>query len=447
MSSDLNNDKSTSTERETFSGKFGFIISCVGSAMGLANIWMFPWRVGKFGGVAFLIPYLIFLFGLSTLGLMGEFSLGRSQRRGPIGSFNGVFEEKNKENGDKLGVIPVIGVTGVFIFYVIVMGWILKYLSLAITGSFDTINIANYFGNFISTPESIFWHALGVFITILIVRSGIENGIERANKYMMSLFYMIIVTVLIRSLTLTGAEKGIEFLLIPDWSYLTNIKTWIMALGMSFFTLCLGGAGMVIYGSYLKQNEDIPLSATLTSVFNLSASLLAAFTIIPAAFAFGLDPAAGPTLLFKTVPHIFLKMPGGYIFGLLFFICVTFAAISSAINMIEVPVGALIDRLNWSREKSVWSIGLVSFLIGIPLNLNMLWFNKFSNLFAILVLPSGAVLAAIVYYWVYDVSEARKEINQGSNYPLGKWLEPYMKYIFTIVSFIVLVAGYLLGGF
>lgn len=434
------------SQRETWSNKIGFILACIGAAIGLGNIWMFPWRLGKYGGAAFLIPYFIFVFILSRIGLMGEFAFGRNKQKGAISAFEDVFKEKNLPFGSIIGTIPVLGVTGVFIFYLVVVGWIIKYFSISLLGSFSKIDIPAYFGGFAGQPVSIFWHLLAITLTLLIVNLGIANGIEKANKYMMPSLFGILVLLAIRSVTLPGASEGLRFMFLPDWSYLFNIETWIMALGQSFFTVCLGGAAMVVYGSYLKPSEDIPSSAFNTVIWNTTASLLAATVIMPAAFAFGLDPQAGPPLLFITVPFIFKMMPGGYVFGILFFLSVVFAALSSAVNLMEVPVEALMDRMGWTRKKSTIIVGALGFLLGLPLDLSVDRLGKFADFVSVYLVPLGAVLAAITFFWIYGVKKARKEVNTGAAKPVGESWEFLAKYIFTGVSIAVLILGIVFGG-
>ncbi|MBM7855659.1 NSS family neurotransmitter:Na+ symporter [Desulfohalotomaculum tongense] len=435
-------------ERETWSGKTGFILACIGAAMGLGSIWMFPWRIGQFGGAAFLVPYLVFTFVLGVTGLMGEFAFGRSQQKGAIGSYEKVFEERGMKGstGAALGIIPVLGVSGVFVFYLIVVGWILKYLVLSITGAFNTMDIPAFFGTFAGKPESILWHFIALVVTLVIIRMGVKDGIETANKYMMPALFIILAILMVRSLTLPGSQEGVSFLFVPDWSYLGKPITWVMALGQAFFTVSLGGAAMLVYGSYLKESEDIPSSALNTAFYTTIASLLAALVTIPAAFAFNLDVQAGPPLLFITVPFIFKMMPGGYIFGILFFVAVVFAALSSALNLMEVPVEAIIDRTGWGRTKSAFIVTIVGFLIGIPLDINLNLFGSFADVVTIYIVPFGAVLSAIVFFWIYGAKRAREQVNKGAARPLGEWWEVLAKYIFTGVAVFILVMGIVMGG-
>lgn len=433
-------------QRETWTGKLGFILSCVGAAMGLGNIWMFPWRLGQYGGAAFLVPYLFFVFVLGTTGLMGEFALGRLKQKGAIGAFEDVFNEKKLPMGAAIGTIPVLGVTGVFVFYLVVVGWILKYFSISLLGSFSKIDIPAYFGGFAGQPESILWHLLAIIVTLLIVNLGVSKGIEKANKYMMPSLFILLILLMFRSVTLPGSAEGLKFLFLPKWSYLLNPMTWVMALGQAFFTVCLGGAAMLVYGSYLKRNEDIPFSAFNTAAWDTIAALLAALVIIPAVFAFNLDPQAGPPLLFITVPYIFKMMPGGYLFGILFFLSVIFAALSSALNLMEVPVEALMDRFGWTRKKSTMVVGIFGFLAGLPLDFSVDRLGKFADFVSIYLVPLGAVLASIAFFWIYGIKRARQEVNTGAAKPLGQGWEILAKYIFTGVSIAVLVLGIIFGG-
>ncbi|MEG6615184.1 sodium-dependent transporter [Peptococcaceae bacterium 1198_IL3148] len=433
-------------ERDAWSSKTGFILASVGAAMGLGSIWMFPYRIGAFGGAAFLVPYLIFTFALAVTGLMGEFAFGRSRQSGAISAFESVLKEKGKNYGAALGILPVLGVSGVFVFYLIVCGWILRYFVLALTG-FDQIDPGQYFGSFAGQSPSIIWHFLALVLTMAIIMKGISGGIEKANKIMMPGLFIILLILLIRVLTLPGVTKGIAFLTVPDWSKLADPITWVMALGQAFFTVALGGAAMLVYGSYLRETEDIPSSAIHTAIWTTIASLLAAFVVIPSAFAFNLDPQAGPPLLFIVIPHVFAAMPGGYFFGILFFAAIIFAAISSAVNLMEVPVEAIQDRFKLSRRQASIVVAIAGFIVGLPLDLNMNLFGTFADTVTIYLVPFGAALAAFVFFWIYGAEKARAQVNKGAVKPIGKWWEYWAKYVFTGVTIFVLVMGVFVGGF
>ncbi|MFP4167416.1 MAG: sodium-dependent transporter [Desulfonatronovibrionaceae bacterium] len=435
--------------RETWTGKMGFILACAGSAIGLGNIWLFSWRMGAYGGAAFLIPYLLFVFGIASVGLMEEWAFGRSQRKGAVGAFENVFNSRwpgSGKLGAVIGIIPVLAVFSIFIFYAIVIGWLLKYLFLAASGAFSSMDISEYFGSFAGTTGTIGWHAAGVLGTMLIVLFGVQKGIEKANKTMVPLLFAILVILLLRSVTLPGAGEGIAYMFVPEWSKLADIKTWIMALGQAFFTLSLGGATMLVYGSYARDDTVILSSSMQTILFNFLASLLAAFAIIPAVFAFGLDPTTGPGLLFVTIPNVFAKMPGGDIFGVLFFLSVVFAGFSSSVSMLEPAVEGLMDKVGLRRSTAVVILSAVAFVVGLPLAVDMSRFGIWADISTVYVLPFGAVVAAVVFFWIYGADKARVEINKHAAHPLGKWFEAYAKYVFVAVALLVMVLNIIFGG-
>ncbi len=434
--------------REHWKSRSGFILASVGAAIGLGNVWMFPWRLGAYGGAAYLIVFLIFLFAIAAVGLMVEFALGRNQGKGTLGAIGQIFKEKNLSPaaGTALGLIPVAGVTGVFIFYSIAVGWVTRFFVLSIQG-FSGIDPGAVFGGLAGQPVSIIWHFIAIVITLVIVTLGVQKGIEKANKIMLPALFILFVILMIRSLTLPGAIEGVKFLLVPDWSLLGNTETWVMALGQAFFTVSLGGAAMVVYGSYLSKDDDIPRAAVSVAFLDLLAGLLAAFMIFPAVFAFGMDPTAGPPLLFITLPSIVQVMPGGYLFGIALFAGMVCAVYSSMVNLMEVPVEALMDRFKMTRRNSVLLVALIGFLVGIPLDINMAIFGAFADIVSIYIVPIGAVIAAIAFFWIYSSVKAREEINLGAIKPMGSWIEPYIKYVYVGVTLVVIVLSIIVGGF
>ncbi len=402
---------------------------------------MFPWRLGQFGGAAFLVPYLIFVYVLGTTGLMGEYGLGRWAARGPMGAFDKILGTRGSRFGRLLGVYPVLTMAGVMVFYGVVAGWTLRYLAASVSGAYlRADDTAAYFGQLAGQPASILWQAMTIGLAVGVLTFGISKGIERANKILVPALFVLFLVLLLRVLTLPGAGEGLRYLLVPDWSYLLKPITWGMALGQAFFTVSLSGAGMVVFGSYLRRDADIPASAVRTVTFDTSAALLASLIVVPAAFVYDLDLAAGPPLLFITVPEIFRAMPGGQIFGVLFFLSVFLAAISSLMAMKEVIVEAVIDQSGWRRARSVAAVAGAGFLCGLPLAVNMDLFTRFVNLIAVYLAPAGAVTAAIMFFWVYGVDRARREINVGARRPVGRWWNPVAKYVFVgVASLIVLL--------
>ena len=421
--------------RDTFTTRWGFILACAGSAVGLGNLWMFPWRLGEYGGAAFLIPYLFFVYILGTTGLMGEFAFGRWAGKGAVGAYDKALRERGLGFGRILGAYPVLVLLGVLVFYLIVTGWVLRYFVSSFTGAFlDAGPSEAYFTQLSGQPESIGWQFIAVIITGGILVFGISRGIERATKVMMPLLLGLLVVLLIRSVTLPGSMEGIRYLFVPDWSYLLKPITWGMALGQAFFSVSLTGAGMLVYGSYLKKDFDIPNAALSTVTLDTGMAIMAALIIMPATFAYGIDPAAGPALLFITLVSVFQNMPGGQFVAILFFLGVLFAAVSSLLAIKEAVVEAAMDQFSWSRRTSVLLTAVVAFLCGIPLAINQNAFDRFVDIITVYLVPVGAAIAGILFFWVLGVKRARAEVNIGSEKPVGPWWEPVAKYLFVGVA-------------
>lgn len=433
-------------KRENFTSRTGFILSCIGAAVGLGNIWMFPYRLGQNGGSVFLIPYFIFVLILGSTGLITEFAVGRSSEGGALTAVKKIFKNKGLKGGVLLGLIPAVGLAGVFMFYNVVVGWIMKYFTLSATGKINNIDIPTFFDSFSGSPETIGWNLLAIMLALVIVCMGVTKGIEKINKIIMPLLFGIFVLLAIRSLTLPGAMEGVKYLLTPQWEYLFKVNTWVMALGQAFFTVSLNGCGMVVYGSYMKKDMDIPRSAVSTAILDTFSALLASFVIMPAVFAFGLDPTAGPPLLFITIPTIFKAMPGGQVLCILFFLSIIFAAISSSINMLEGPVESFMAQRKWERKKATIIIALSAFVLSIPLNLNMDLFNGFADLITVVVSPVAALIVFIIFYFLKDKEEILEEINMGAERKLGNKFFLFAKYGFTIVTILVIVLGIIYGG-
>lgn len=441
-----NNVKRQNESRDLFTSKAGFILACIGSAVGMGNIWMFPYRVGQFGGAAFLIPYILFIVLLGCTGLMGEFAFGRMTQSGAIGSFKKALETKDKKGGGIFGVIPVLGAFGIAVGYAVVVGWFIKFLVGSISGeALNAVDSGAYFGAIAGPFGSVVWHFLALLITALILLLGVSNGIEKVNKIMMPTFYILFLILLVRVLMLDGAKDGINYLFVPKWEYLSQPKTWIYALGQAFFSLSIAGSGMIVYGSYLKRDIDIPNSAKNTVIFDTLAALTAGLVIIPAVFAFNLDPTAGPPLLFITLPSVFKLMPFGRIFAIVFFISVLFASITSLMNLLEVPIEAIQSNLKLSRKLSVILVCFLAFIFGLFVE-NGDILGKWMDFVSIYIIPLGAFIAAIMFFWVIGIDKAKSEIESGSKKLLGSWFNPMAKYVYVFLTLIVFIAGILLGG-
>ena len=427
-----------------FTSSVGFVLAAVGSAVGMGNIWLFPYRVGQYGGGAFLIPYFIFVALFSYAGLSAEFALGRMTGTGTAGSFDFIFKRRGWKGGAIIGTLPLLGVLGIAIGYSVVVGWVLRYSAGAITGSVLAGNAQTYFDTLAVDFGSIPWHLAAVVLTALIRILGVEGGIEKISKFMMPAFFILFLIIAVRVFFLPGSEGGYAYLLQPDWSYLLNPKTWIYAMGQAFFSLSINGAGMLIYGSYMKKDEDIIKHSGYTALLDTLAALLAGFAILPAVFAFGIDPTSGPSLMFVTLPQVFAQMPAGRIFAILFFISVFFAGITSLVNMMEACSEALSSRLKLSRTWAVWIIAAVVF--GVSLFLESLpKMGAWLDAVTIYVSPFGAVLCAVFIYFLLGIQPLRAELERGRTRPLSRAF-PVIGYSYVILSALVVLFGILYGG-
>ena len=432
-------------KRESFTNKIGFMLSCVGAAIGLGNIWLFSWKLGKYGGAAFLIPYFIFVALFAVVGLVGEISFGRMMKRGIFG-LSEILKDINIPFKNLLPIIPIISVAGVFTFYVIVFGWVIRYFFSYLTGAINGVEYGAYFGSIAGQVASIPWHILGVVLSVVVISFGVVKGIEKLNKIIMPLMFVLFLGLMVRSLTLPNAIDGVKFLLQPKWSMLEDPMTWIMALGQAFFTVGLSGSALLVYGSYLGDDVEIPASVVQTCFLDTTAALMAGFIIIPAAFSFGLDAGSGPALLFITIPAIFSNIPGGQILGGLFFLSVIFAALSSAINQLEVPVEAIMDRYKISRIKAAIIVGTIATVIGLFLDMNMEWFGKFADFVSIILIPLGAVIGLGVYFYYVDKQRVIDEINKGSSVKVGALIIWLGRYIFIPGTAAIIVLGLVYGS-
>ena len=427
-----------------FTSSVGFVLAAVGSAVGMGNIWLFPYRVGQYGGGAFLIPYFIFVALFSYAGLSAEFALGRMTGTGTAGSFDFIFKRRGWKGGAIIGTLPLLGVLGIAIGYSVVVGWVLRYSAGAITGSVLAGNAQTYFDTLAVDFGSIPWHLAAVVLTALILILGVEGGIEKISKFMMPAFFILFLIIAVRVFFLPGSEGGYAYLLQPDWSYLLNPKTWIYAMGQAFFSLSINGAGMLIYGSYMKKDEDIIKHSGYTALLDTLAALLAGFAILPAVFAFGIDPTSGPSLMFVTLPQVFAQMPAGRIFAILFFISVFFAGITSLVNMMEACSEALSSRLKLSRTWAVWIIAAVVF--GVSLFLESLpKMGAWLDAVTIYVSPFGAVLCAVFIYLIYGMKNIKAELNIGRPRPLGRSFD-VIAYFYVFLAALVVIFGIVKGG-
>lgn len=433
-------------EKDGFTSNYGFVLACIGSAVGMGNIWLFPYRVSALGGAAFLIPYIICVLLLGYSGVVGEICLGRGMGAGSIGAFSKAFELRGKKYGKYVGLIPTIGSLAIALGYSVVVAWILKFVFGSISGSALVAGNAGQYFTEVTTGHAILpWHLLSLGIVFVVMSFGVSKGIEKINKILTPVFYIMFIFLAVRVAFLPGATQGYAYLLKPNWSAILAPNTWVYALGQAFFSLSLAGSGTVVYGSYMKKDEDVLKSAKYIILFDTLAGMLAAFVIIPTVFAFGVDPMSGPPLMFITLPSIFTNMPMGQIFAIVFFIAVLFAALTSLVNLFETPVEALEKEFNISRKVSVLVMGVLAAVISYFIEDGAI-VSTWMDIVSIYIVPMGALLAAITVYWVCGKNFARSEAEIGASKPLGKWFEPMGRYVFVGITIIVYILGIIYGG-
>lgn len=429
-----------------FGSSFGFVLACVGSAVGMGNIWMFPYRVGQYGGGAFLVPYILFIVLFGLVGLSAEFAIGRRAKTGTLGAYEYCWNAVGKGKlGYVLGWIPLLGSLGIAIGYAIIVGWVVRALAGSLTGAILTQDAAEYFsqatGNFGSVP----WHVLVIVIAAGILMFGATKGIEKINKVLMPAFFVLFAILAIRVAFLPGAMEGYKFLFIPDWGDLLKVDTWVMAMGQAFFSLSITGSGMIVYGTYLSKSENIPKASIRTAFFDTVAAMMAALAIMPAVFAFGIEPNAGPPLMFITLPNIFRQMPMGRLFAALFFLSVAFAGITSLINMFEAVSESWQTRFKLPRKAAVALCAGIALLVGIFLEAepNV---GSWMDFITIIIVPFGAVLGAVSIYYVLGYKEIEKELEEGREKPLVSFFGPLAKYVYVPLAVVVFILGIIYGG-
>ena len=436
-------------KRDSFNNKWGFILACIGSAVGMGNIWMFPTRVSMYGGGSYLIPYFIFVALIGFTGVIGEMSFGRATKSGPVDAFGYACETKNKRKlGEVIGFIPVLGALAMAIGYTVVMGWILKYMIGAFTGKTlapaDTEGFAASFGSMASAFGNNVWQIVALVIGIIILMFGVGRGIEKANKIMMPVFFILFAVLGIYVAFQPGAIEGYKYIFRVDPEAFADPKTWIFALGQAFFSLSVAGNGTLIYGSYLSDNEDIPAAAGRVALFDTIAALLAALVIIPAMATTGAQlNQGGPGLMFIFLPALFKSMPSGYIVAIIFFVAVFMAGLSSLINLYEAPIATIQEKLHLGRKASCAIIAAIALIVSICIQGIV---SGWMDILSIYICPLGAGLAGIMFFWICGKKYVETQVNTGRDKKFTDKFYPICKYIFCPVCFLVLILGIVLGG-
>lgn len=441
-------------KRDQFGTRMGFILAAAGSAVGLGNIWKFPYVAGANGGGAFVLVYLICVIVIGFSLMLMEISLGRNTQLSTMGAY--------RKLDKRFTFIGVIGVSAAFLivgYYPVVGGWSLAYVFKTLIGELaisDPGSLEGIFGILISsTWAPIIWTAIYLALNIVIVAGGVGEGIEKASKVMMPALFVLLIILAIRSITLPGAGEGLAFLFAPDWSKLSG-KVLLAAMGQAFFSLSLGMGCMITYASYLDKKENLVSTAMIIPGLDTFVAIMAGVVIIPAAVVFGFEVGQGPGLVFVTVPAIFATMGPilGRIFGLLFFILLALAALTSSISLLEVVVAFFIDEKGFSRKKAVTTSGLIGIIMCIVASLSMgAWsgiaifgmniFDIFDYISSYILLPLGGMFVSIFVGWFWGKENAYDEVtNQGTiKFGLFNIWFFLCRWVIPIIIFIVFLSG------
>ncbi len=449
-------------KRETFASRLGFILISAGCAIGLGNVWRFPYITGKYGGAAFVLIYLCFLVILGIPIMVMEFSVGRASKRSAARSFH-VLEPKGTK-WHLAGYLAIIGNYMLMMFYTTVGGWMLAYIVKMASGTFTGLTpdeVGGVFNGMLANPgEMTVWMIVTVVLSFAVCSMGLRNGVERINKAMMGLLFVILFALCVRSVTLEGAAEGLKFYLVPDFGKMVENgigEAVYAAMGQSFFTLSLGIGAMAIFGSYISKERSLTGECINICALDTTVALMSGLVIFPACFAFGVDPGEGPGLVFVTLPNVFNQMPGGRLWGSLFFVFMSFAALSTVIAVFENIISFAIDLWGWSRRKAILVNLVLILVLSMPC---VLGFNVWSAIqplgagttiqdledFIISnnLLPIGSVLYLLFctsrYGWGWKNFIAEADEGKGVKFP--KWARFYVTYILPIIVVAILIVSY-----
>ena len=456
-------------ERERFGSRLGFILVSAGCAIGLGNVWRFPYITGEYGGAAFVVLYLIFLVIFALPVLVMEFAAGRASQRSIARSYDELEPEGRKWHRFKW-----VGLAGNYLlmmFYTVVAGWMLAFMVKSAMGEFNgasTEHVASVFGQLLADPvQMTIYMLIIVAIGVITTRAGVKNGVERVTKVMMVALFVVLVALCVRAVTLPGAEEGLEFYLMPDFGKLfagnTPAEQWATfgdavyaALGQAFFTVSVGMGSMAIFGSYIGKDRRLTGEAVRVGVLDTLVALMAGLVIFPSCFAFGVEPASGPSLVFITLPIVFNAMPLGQLWGTLFFLFMSFAALSTVIAVFETIMAFSMDQWGVRREKACLVNGALIALLSIPC---VLGFNVLSGvaipgigdiqsiedfLVSNNILPLGGLFLVMFvtskHGWGWKNFLAEADTGDGLRFPA--WSYRYMKYVLPVGIVIIFVLGY-----
>ncbi|MSS77205.1 sodium-dependent transporter [Anaerococcus sp. WCA-380-WT-2B] len=425
-----------------FSSRLGFILTAVGSAVGMANVWGFPYKFQD-GGLIFLLFYLVFVSIFAYVGLSSEFAIGRRAETGTLGSYE--YALNSKKNNEKhsfisrnIGFIPLIGSLFIAIGYAVIVTYVLKALVDSLSGELLVRNSKDWFESFSQKDYSVvFYHFIIIAVTLFTCLKG-AHTIEKSNKIMMPAFFILFVIIAIYILSLPNALEGYKYMFRLDLDKL-NLKTMVNAMGQAFFSLSVTGSGMIVCGSYLNRDEDIISVTKSTAIFDTLAALLSSCVIVPSVLVFGLEQAGGPGLLFEVLPTVLQNIKGGRIFAIILYTAVIFAGVSSLQNMFEVIVESIMHRFKKiSRIKALTIIGLITFIVGVNMETINEW-GPWMDLVSIYIIPIGASIGAITWFYFWKKEELLDEVNQGADKKVSlKWYR-LGRYVYVPIAIILSV--------
>ena len=446
-------------QREHFSSRLGFLLLSAGCAIGIGNVWKFPWMAGQYGGGAFVLTYLVFLLILGVPTLTIEFAMGRASQKSPLK----MYQQLRPGTGWRFhGYVCLLGNVMLMMFYTTVAGWMLQFFVDTAAGRFaglDTAGVEAMFGTMLASPGKMtLFMGIVVASGFLVISFGIQKGLEKITKPMMLLLISMMLILAGHSLTLKGGAEGLAFYLLPDLNRMREIgfdNVLVGAMNQAFFTLSLGIGAMAIFGSYIDKSHSLAGESVRVCILDTAVALCAGLIIFPACSAYGVPVNQGPALIFMTLPNVFNNLPLGRFWGSLFFLFMTFAAYSTVLAVFENIASCVMELTGWSRKKTCLVCGAALFVLGLPC---LLGYNVLSNVHPIpghdildtedfivsnLLLPGGSVLFILFcttrYGWGWDNFLA--EANEGQGLKLAKWLRPYMTYVLPVIVAVILVAG------
>ena len=446
-------------QREHFSSRLGFLLLSAGCAIGIGNVWKFPWMAGQYGGGAFVLTYLVFLLILGVPTLTIEFAMGRASQKSPLK----MYQQLRPGTGWHFhGYVCLLGNVMLMMFYTTVAGWMLQYFVDTAAGRFaglDTAGVEAMFGTMLASPGKMtLFMGIVVASGFLVISFGIQKGLEKITKPMMLLLISMMLVLAGHSLTLKGGAEGFAFYLLPDLNRVREIgfgNVLVGAMNQAFFTLSLGIGAMAIFGSYIDKSHSLAGESVRVCILDTAVALCAGLIIFPACSAYGVPVNQGPALIFMTLPNVFNNLPLGRFWGSLFFLFMTFAAYSTVLAVFENIASCVMELTGWNRKKTCLVCGAALFVLGLPC---LLGYNVLSNVHPIpghdildtedfivsnLLLPGGSVLFILFcttrYGWGWDNFLA--EANEGQGLKLARWLRPYMTYVLPVIVAVILVAG------